>query len=973
MSAYDNDKSNVKITGSLEADSIKNSGDNVIINALDGKDTINNSGNSVTILGGDAKDTVKNSGENVSVNGGTSGDSIRNEAAGINSTLDGDWGDDTIDNLASSVTIIGGLGNDNFDNDGAQVSLFGGDGADTIDNEGNSSTLLGGAGNDSIQNGGASVSVDGGDDNDYIRNGGAGSKVTLDGGAGNDRIDNHSKKVTINSGAGNDYIYNDGDSVTVNGGAGHDTINNAGERNVKINGGAGNDSIYNYYGSESVTLNGGAGNDAIINTDDNVSIEGGEGADYIRNGGYYDEDGDWWDEDGSNVTISGGDGSDTIESGSGNVSIDGGDGDDLITSDGKEVSIEGGAGDDLITSKGDDCTLAGGAGNDLITSTGDEILFKYAPGDGDDTIDGFNAYSRIRIGDGTDTYSKETVGDDILISVGEGSVLLLGAAKLSEVYISGIEEQAGSSWTLNGTTATYGSLTVKGVTSTDGLSIKGKVVVISEASLGTGKVSITGDGYTLALADDVARTSTSKAWSLSKTTASYKQTTKAGYTLADNAKSITYSKKSVTTLVKVKGVTSLDGLKLSGTTVTVSEASLGTNDVTISDGYALKLGSDVESSSSKKSWSFSKSTATYKQTTTEGYSLVDNEIIYSAAATKTLASVKGATTKSGLKVSGSTIKLPASALSSKVTVSGAYTFDFASDYSKATITGSSSDDTIIARGKNILVKGGKGSDVFALKSTVANTINDYEEADKVSLLSGAAEISVNGDDVIFNGKVTLKGAIDKAVTYIEDGEEKVFKYTPAAVKFNAKGTSITLLETYAEDSFDIADFSEYKNTVVTIKASAVQHSLEIFGNKNANKIFGTNEDDYIDGQAGADTISGGKGKDTLVGGKGNDSLNGGAGNDSLWGGAGDDTLFGGAGKDIFVYHDGEGTDVIEDFDASLDKIRVLSGDVSTPTVDSSGDVTFAVGDGEIVVKGGADKYIPVYDSGKNILMKYNPR
>ena len=84
-------------------------------------------------------------------------------------------------------------------------------------------------------------------------------------------------------------------------------------------------------------------------------------------------------------------------------------------------------------------------------------------------------------------------------------------------------------------------------------------------------------------------------------------------------------------------------------------------------------------------------------------------------------------------------------------------------------------------------------------------------------------------------------------------------------------------------------------------------------------------------------------------------------------------MTGGTGKDIFVYKDGDGSDVIEDFDASLDKIRVLSGDVSTPTVDSAGDVTFAVGDGEIIVKGGSDKYIPVYDKGKNILMKYTPR
>ena len=297
------------------------------------------------------------------------------------------------------------------------------------------------------------------------------------------------------------------------------------------------------------------------------------------------------------------------------------------------------------------------------------------------------------------------------------------------------------------------------------------------------------------------------------------------------------------------------------------------------------------------------------------------------------------------------------------------------------LSGGDGKDTLIGGAGNDSLNGGDGADIFVYALGDGNdTIQSYAAEDRISLTSGTAEVTTEGNDIIFTigtgkkqGTITILNGNGKTVTYYEDGVEYVYPKSTGGVEFNEKGTAVTLTAEYEDDSFNINDYDYYKNKIVTIKASAVQHSLELVGNKNANKIFGTNEDDYIDGKAGSDTISGGKGDDTLVGGTGSDSLSGGSGNDSLWGGAGSDTLFGGAGKDIFVYKDGDGSDVIEDFDASLDKIRVLSGDVGTPTVDSSGDVTFAVGDGEIIVKGGANKYIPVYDSGKNILMKYTPR
>lgn len=80
-------------------------------------------------------------------------------------------------------------------------------------------------------------------------------------------------------------------------------------------------------------------------------------------------------------------------------------------------------------------------------------------------------------------------------------------------------------------------------------------------------------------------------------------------------------------------------------------------------------------------------------------------------------------------------------------------------------------------------------------------------------------------------------------------------------------------------------------------------------------------DDYIDGGAGSDEIYGGGGDDTIIGGTGSDQLYGEAGDDTITGdqgadyidgGAGDDILEGGAGADEFVFHAGDGNDIVLD-------------------------------------------------------------
>jgi len=214
--------------------------------------------------------------------------------------------------------------------------------------------------------------------------------------------------------------------------------------------------------------------------------------------------------------------------------------------------------------------------------------------------------------------------------------------------------------------------------------------------------------------------------------------------------------------------------------------------------------------------------------------------------------------------------------------------------------------------------------------------------------------------VIFNGKITVKGGADKIISYVDAGGEKIYQ--------EVQNEEIILSKSYKKDSYTLSD------GLLTLDASAVTHDLTITGNKESNKIVGTPQDDIINGNKGADTILGGEGNDSLVGGAGNDSLSGGAGDDSLWGGAGTDTLIGGDGDDVFIYKKGDGKVIINDFDDNWDRILVLSGKVGNPTAEKSGDVTFSTDSGQIIVKNGADKYIPIYfvDFGNDPIKRHLP-
>ena len=129
----------------------------------------------------------------------------------------------------------------------------------------------------------------------------------------------------------------------------------------------------------------------------------------------------------------------------------------------------------------------------------------------------------------------------------------------------------------------------------------------------------------------------------------------------------------------------------------------------------------------------------------------------------------------------------------------------------------------------------------------------------------------------------------------------------------------------------------------------------LLGEGGADKLLGRGGNDLVDGGAGDDILRGHNGDDTLNGGAGADNIKSGDGDDTLAGGAGNDVLTGEAGNDLFVFGDGTGEDVINDFQAGGDRISLAGVVEITDFADlSANHMGDAGGDTTITFNGGND-------------------
>ncbi|MBI1313757.1 hypothetical protein GC176_20895 [bacterium] len=272
--------------------------------------------------------------------------------------------------LSVAVNVLGGDGNDTITGSMASDQIDGGAGDDMLAGLAGDDLLAGGDGNDTIRGAAGRDSISGGNGDDLLR--GQGGHDDLSGGAGIDRLEGGSGTTAVDDEVG-----------------GHIIINSAGYQSDRGDFGDVVPRSYVFTGSNladdfdasaspiGVTISGGDGNDTLIGSDFDDAILGGNGNDIIDGRG------------GNEIVLGGDEGDDVIRGGSGNDRIVGNAGNDTLLGSNGNDSIIGGSGNDLILGEAGDDRVRGNGGFDQLTGAGngtvleaDEVI-----SDAMDTID----------------------------------------------------------------------------------------------------------------------------------------------------------------------------------------------------------------------------------------------------------------------------------------------------------------------------------------------------------------------------------------------------------------------------------------------------------------------------------------------------------------------------------------------------------------------------------------------------------
>jgi Ca2+-binding RTX toxin-like protein len=219
--------------------------------------------------------------------------------------------------------------------------------------------------------------------------------------------------------------------------------------------------------------------------------------------------------------------------------------------------------------------------------------------------------------------------------------------------------------------------------------------------------------------------------------------------------------------------------------------------------------------------------------------------------------------------------------------------------------------------------------------------------------------------------------------------------TPCNLRMSGQFTERTTMSRLPE-----TDYDRFYLAAEDFAVAADEEPRDYIGDDGRNRWVGSRIGDVIEGLGAADTLYGMAGDDTIRGGDGNDLIYGGGGADILrgedgrdrifggsgvdfiYGGKGNDVLTGGSDRDYFDYRVIPGTgiedhkfgkDIITDFEAGVDRIRLGSGDPKLERpyfFDNFADViahSYEDQAGNVIVRYNSNNFIRLIGVGKDEL------
>ena len=830
--------------------------------------------------------------------------------------------------------------------DGGQINIFGGNAENNITagNLGNSVSFYA-----ELQDG-----------NDTVKIGDVGKKsnVTLSGGGGEDTFEfkNIYGNVTVTS--GEPMHINRVDSVR-NSGLTAESLESTAETNaidltistvkananVEITGGADADKVsigFVELGNVSISLGAGddsiyidAVSDSISSNESKVSVDAGEGDNYIKlDFGYKNTITSGNGNDlvevtrGSNMNISTGAGNDTILGvlsptagednwtfGS-NAIIDGGAGNDYISPHyADNSSIFGGAGNDTIINNGANTTINGGAGNDYIEltnnlrdDTGDYEGQVIEVSAGNDTLYGANENTSI-----VGTFTSSSIsGDNVILTSAEGTLTIIDG-KGETFYINGAETAIDENMTALNTENSVASTLIEGTAFNDTITNIGDNVTINSGE-GNDSIIVVADNVLINTGEGNNTVYGVESKQINITTGDGDNYIYNTYVKYDEEKQayVNYDSDTASTIITGAG-----------------------NDIIANEGMYQ---SSVDAGEGDNVIGLYHS---YENTVTTGAG--DDAVIVGRGHKLSLMTGAGNDTIQGTL---GAVESSDWAFGGYSTVDAGKGNDYIAPYytDNSSIYGGAGNDTIIHNGKNTTINGGAGNDYIEFTNNYDTETRDYESA---------IFVASAGNDTIknYSSVVTLQGTFKSSNV---SGNDVVLK--------TSHGT-LTILDGAGE----ILNLNGVES-VVGEKIIA-----QNINNRAANTLIsGTNLDDTIKnsgdnvtvfGNAGNDSIKNSSANVEIHGDEGNDkiSLSSAAKNNTIYAGEGDDSIIGGGGNNLFVY--AGGNDYISAY-KTTDTLEIDNGEISNATLSGS-NVIFTVGENNITLKGAKNKTINIIDADGN--------